>query len=541
MLEPIKCTIPQIVQKCANINEIATVFDSENEKLTFSKIFNEMNVLAAGLLASGLQMNDKVLICGSNCAQLFLSALACARARLIFSLLNPNFSDAKQLQHALNMGEFRAIICFSANKENELLYNYLCETAPEIRSSAKGHVSSKAIPKLTHIIMAEEEHKHAGTFTLSEIYGRSNREKMEKMHPISDDNPDQLAVVQFTTGVTGQPKFVGLTHYQLLNGCLSSVKALNIKKDDIVCCALPMFKIPIFTLVGLLPFVLGTQVIFPSPSPLPRFLFNSINSYKCTHLLTNAIALRIILKILSAKNVELLSLNSIILAGERVPSEVINNITSQLKNVTNIVSTYLLTEVASMPIMTNNRADIINCIGKAISGFQINIAKDAVPVSSYKNSIGELQIRPVFNSRFFGYGPKFSDGNVEWINTGDVVKLNESGNICLIGNKDDLIFSSNGTLVEYWIIERTLCLCDLIKGAQVIKCSKNSPLTAIVVPKANSVDKFQIKSQLQSLCKNNKLEVPEKFGFVNELPRISTKIQKYRLREMIQTGNLELI
>lgn len=58
-------------------------------------------------------------------------------------------------------GEYKAIICFSANKENELLHNLLIEIAPELRTSAKGHVNSKALPKLTHVIMAEEEHKHA--------------------------------------------------------------------------------------------------------------------------------------------------------------------------------------------------------------------------------------------------------------------------------------------------------------------------------------------------------------------------------------------
>lgn len=53
----------------------------------------------------------------------------------------------------------------------------------------------------------------------------------------------------------------------------------------------------------------------------------------------------------------------------------------------------------------------------------------------------------------------------------DVVKLNRSGAISLIANKGDLIFTSSGKLVKHWIIEKTLCLCDFIKGAQVTSFS----------------------------------------------------------------------
>lgn len=540
MSEPIECTISEIVEKSAKFDRIAAIFDSEKEMFTFSKIYNEMNSLAAGLLSVGLETNNRVLICGSNCAQLLISALACSRAGLIFSLLNPNFADSKQLEYALKTGEFKAIICFSANKENEFLYNLLNEIVPELRTSAKGHVSSKALPKLTHIIMAEEEHKHAGTFTLSEIYGRSNRERLEKLHKISHSNPHEIAAVQFTTGVSGNPKLVGLSHFQIINGCLAAANGIKIQKEDTLCCALPMFKIAVFSLVGLLPFVLGTRMVFPSPSPLPKFLFNSVNSYKCTHLLTNAVALRLILKIAASQKVHMPSITNVILAGERVPVELIESIGTQLQNAKNIVSAYILTEAASMPIMTNDKNVITTIAGNPLPDFQIEIVKCNIPEASQYQLIGELRIKPVYNSKFIGYGPKF-DQKADWIDTGDIVKPDRSGGISLIANKDDLVFTTSGKLIEHWVIEKTLCLSDLIKGAQVIKSSKESPLIAIVVLKTNSVDRFQIKAELQAICKNNKLEIPEKFAFISELPRINTKIQKYRLRQMILNGDLELL
>ncbi|EJW71949.1 hypothetical protein WUBG_17144, partial [Wuchereria bancrofti] len=65
--------------------------------------------------------------------------------------------------------------------------------------SVKGRLYSKVIPKLTHVIMAEEEHKHAGTFTLSEIYGRSNRERVDKLPDFMTWNTHKLVALQFTS------------------------------------------------------------------------------------------------------------------------------------------------------------------------------------------------------------------------------------------------------------------------------------------------------------------------------------------------------
>ncbi|EJW82523.1 hypothetical protein WUBG_06568 [Wuchereria bancrofti] len=90
-------TLPEFVYKCGEIDRVAAVFD--HEKITFT--FADMDTLAAGLLSIGLRPQDRVLICGSNTAHFFICPLACARADLIFSLMNPNFANAEQLKYAL--------------------------------------------------------------------------------------------------------------------------------------------------------------------------------------------------------------------------------------------------------------------------------------------------------------------------------------------------------------------------------------------------------------------------------------------------------
>uniref|UniRef100_A0A0M3HYX0 AMP-binding domain-containing protein n=1 Tax=Ascaris lumbricoides TaxID=6252 RepID=A0A0M3HYX0_ASCLU len=393
MSQPISTTIPALVHEHSKLDRVAAVFDSENISYTFSQLTNEMEMLAAGLLSSGLEPGDRVLICGSNNAQFFTSTLACARGGLIFSLINPNFANASQLHYALKKGEFRAIICFPANKEAEFLNNLLNEIAPELKHSAKGHLSSKALPKLTHIIMAEEDHKHAGTFTLSEIFGRSNRERIEKLPNFEDWSTHQLAAIQFTTGTSAPAKLVGLSHYQLINGCRVAAEAIGVDTTVLfyriyilytsqlifslllmhgaLCCALPLFKIPVFALVALAPFVSGTRVLFPSPSPLPKFLFESIKKHQCAQLLTNAVALRLVLKIALARKIELPSVKTVILIGERVPLDLLKSIAKQFQNANKIFNGYMLTEVASVPIITSEETSVVKNVGKPLRGFTV--------------------------------------------------------------------------------------------------------------------------------------------------------------------------
>uniref|UniRef100_A0A915Q2V6 AMP-dependent synthetase/ligase domain-containing protein n=1 Tax=Setaria digitata TaxID=48799 RepID=A0A915Q2V6_9BILA len=497
-------TIPEIVYKCADIDQVAAVFDYEKIIFTFADVKKEMDTLAAGLLSVGLKPGDRVLICGSNTAHFFICSLACARADLIFSLMSPNFGNAGQLKYALLKGEFRAIICFPAKREAEFLSNLLNEISPELMYSIKGRLCSKTVPKLTHVIMAEEEHKHAGTFTLSEIYGRSSREKVDKLPDFTTWNTHKLAALQFTSGISAPAKLVGLTHYQLLNGCQVAIQAIGCTNSSCICCALPLFKMPIFTLIGLVPFITNARVIYPAPSPLPKFLFESIKKFQCTHLLSNAVALGLILRIAQTQNIHLSTVENVILLGERVPSDVVKNISKLFENAQKIMTGYILTEVASVPILTWDTMNI-KVIGKPLDEFMVDI-RDLEIKANWKScdKLGELLIKAIKGSKFLGYESPYEGGEEEWIETGDIVTMNEAGIIELITNKEDLIIDQSGQLIKHWIIEKALCTHDEVKGAQIIAIGKKLPLYAFIVLKSSDLNINVILTDLIALCKNNK-------------------------------------
>ncbi|KAI1728905.1 AMP-binding enzyme domain-containing protein [Ditylenchus destructor] len=494
---PYEATIPELIYRKCSSECIAIIFDSEKLALTFGKVKSETEQLAAGLLSSGLQLNDRILICGYNHSQVLLSALGAARAGLVFSLTSPNFSRPEQLKRLLELGQFRAVVLFSPTGESDKTYNLILEVCPELKRSMCGHTKSAALPKLTHVILADEDHKHAGTFTLSEIYAKSSKERIEKLPNYAQWNSHKLAAIQFTMGSTGPPKAVGLTHYQLINGCRIAANTIGIQKETVLSCALPMFRIPVFCLVAFTPFLVESRCVFPEPSPLPRFLFNSINKYKCTNLLSNAAALRLLLKMALAQKIVLPSVNTVILLGERVSAELLVSIERVMRNAKHIAVGMLSTEIGSVPVLSDNTTNLVKAVGKPLDGYQVDVVPmDKLRKTSNGHRVGELRLKPLVKTKFIGYGPKFSDYS-EWINTGDVVSIGNDGNIEIITHKDDLVYDRYDKLVEHWRSERLLAQHDDIRGVQVY--------------------------------------VPDQFAVVNDFPRVNTKIQKYKLREMIRS------
>ncbi|TKR92703.1 hypothetical protein L596_007304 [Steinernema carpocapsae] len=539
---PHEITIPELIYKKSGNESVAVVFDSEKLTFSFDKLKNEMESLAAGLLSTNIASGDRILICGYNHSQLMIAALAAARAGLVFCLASPNFPHAEALERLLKMQttgrRIQGDYLFLGRKgvrPPQLSPPRILSRTPKILA---GMLKAARVPKLTHVILAEEDHKHAGTYTLSEIYGRSSRDKIEKLPKFSVWNCHRTAAIQFTMGSTGESKAVALSHYQLVNGCRTAALAIGVTNKTVLSCALPLFKVAVFSLVTFSPFLCSSKSIISEPSPLPRYLFNSIAKFQCTSLLTNGAALRLLLKMAVTQKVKLPTLNTVILLGERVSASLLTSIGKQLENAKRIAVGMLLTETGSIPLLSDNTTNLLKAVGKPLDGYEVEIRK-VDGVTATNEEIGELMVRPIGATKFLGYGPSFNELE-DWIATGDIAARSQDGNIEIVTHKSDLVFDRAEFLVEHWKMERIMAQNDQIRGVQVISVSRGAPVVAIVIPKEMSHLDL-LKSDLCSMCKNNKVRQPDAFAITGDFPRINTKILKYKLREMLKAESVQMI
>uniref|UniRef100_A0A0K0FZI6 AMP-binding domain-containing protein n=1 Tax=Strongyloides venezuelensis TaxID=75913 RepID=A0A0K0FZI6_STRVS len=532
--DPLEKTIPELIHsKDAWDEKDAIVCDSEKISLTFSKISQLMDQLAAGFLVSGIPQGSKILICSYNQYDAIICALACARADIIFCLTSPKVSSPEYLHDLIVRGGFKGVILFKPGKDSDEMGSMLLDMYPEMKQCTRGKLKINSAPNLTHVILADEDHRHAGTFTLSDIYSKGTKDKIDKLPQYRNWNCHKLAAIQYTLGHSDKPKLVGLSHYQLINGAYTASFAIGINKTTKLCVALPMYRIPVFCLMVFTPFIYSSVTIISEPSPVPRFIFQSIAKNFVNCLLTNGIALKLLLRISIAQKVTMPSIKTCILIGEKVHKNILTDMVKQMPNAKQIACGYCLTETGSVPLLTDNTSNLITSVGKCLPGYEIDV-RPIRGLESNKEIVGELFIRPFNATKFFGYAPTF-DTCGDWVSSGDIVSVKTDFNIELISNKEDLIYDKDNKLVQHWKIEKCLSKFHEIKGIQVISICPGAPVVAVVIPR-NVINEKNIeyfKADMITMLKNENIRVPEKFALVFDFPRTHARIKKRDIRDII--------
>jgi len=248
-------------------------------------------------------------------------------------------------------------------------------------------------------------------------------------------------------------------------------------------------------------------------------------------------ALRLLLRtaVLTHAGTKLPTVDTVILLGERVGTELLTSIETIMKNAKRIAVGMISTELGAVPILSDNTTNLVKAVGKVLDGYEADVLK-IDKLTSNGQLVGELRLKPLAKTKFLGYGPKFETLD-EWVDTGDVVCVQKDGNIEIITqHKHDLVYDRSERLVEHWKVERLLAQEDQIRGVQVVQESPGGPVVAVIVPK--SMKCVPQKSELINLCRENNLSVPEQFAIAADFPRVNTKIQKYKIREQLRAKKL---
>ena len=513
----------------------ALVVKHQNIRWTYSQLKEQVDALAAGLVALGLEPGDRIGIWSPNNAEWVTTQFATARAGLILVNINPAYRLA-ELEFALKKVDCRALVTARSFKTSNYL-SMLRQLVPEIESCAPGRLHSAKLPSLSTVIVTGGEDVQ-GMLTFAEVLRlggeRHRSEVLERGRKLQFDDPINI---QFTSGTTGFPKGATLTHHNILNNGFFIGEALRLSDIDRICIPVPLYHCFGMVLGNLACVTHGSAMIYPSEAFDPVSVLDTVTVERCTGLYGVPTMFIGELDHPRFGEFDLSSLRTGIMAGSPCPIEVMKRVVRDM-HMSEVTICYGMTETSPVSFQSSVDDPIerrVSTVGRIHPHVEVKII-DADGHIVPPGVPGELCTRGYLVMQRYWNDTDHTQEAIDsarWMHTGDLATLDSEGYCNIVGRIKDMVIRG-GENIYPREIEEFLYRHPKIQDVQVIGVPDRKygeELCAWVKLKAGveaSAD------EIRDFCEGQiaHYKIPRYVKFVDSFPMTVTgKIQKYLMRE----------
>jgi len=489
----------------------------QNYRATYSQFWQQTDELAKAFIAIGVQKGDRVALWAPNCYEWILVQYAAARLGIILVNINPAYRSS-ELAYVLGQSGTSVIVSAVSFRGNS--YRSMIE---EARWSCE---------HLQETIYLDEG------WQLFLNKGRNITD--EQLNAAEQDIQfDEPVNIQYTSGTTGFPKGVTLSHHNLLNNGYFIGRRLNYSEQDRVCIPVPFYHCFGMVIGNLCCTSIGACMVIPSESFEPLKVLEAVQKEKCTSLYGVPTMFIAELQLPEFSSFDLSSLRTGVMAGSPCPVEVMKKVQSEM-NMREVEICYGMTETS--PVSTQTKIGTpfekqVGTVGTVQDHLEIKIVHPETGDLQDLNTPGELCTRGY--SVMLGYwnNPKATSDALDqagWMHTGDLAVMDEEGYINIVGRIKDMILRG-GENIYPREIEEFLYTHSAVEDVQVIGVPSEKfgeEVMAWVKVKSGLV---VTPEQLDEFCRDKiaYYKVPKYWKFVNGFPMTVTgKIRKVEMREM---------
>ena len=321
----------------------ALISPSHGVRWTWSEFAERVDALAAGFLALGLERGQRIGIWSLNRPEWTLTQFAAAKAGLILVTINPAYR-LSELEFALKKVGCTAIVTATAFKTSNYM-EMLNTLLPELAGARPGQLEAARLPALRMVIQIGGP-AASGTVAFEEIArlgGAQHREQLAGLGAaLQFDDPVNI---QFTSGTTGSPKGVTLTHHNILNNGYFTGRAMRLTEQDRICIPVPLYHCFGMVMGNLASVTLGAAMVYPGEGFDPLTTLRTIDQEKCTALYGVPTMFIAELDHPEFKTFNLKSLRTGIMAGAPCPIEVMKRVNNEM-NMREVTIAYGMTETS---------------------------------------------------------------------------------------------------------------------------------------------------------------------------------------------------
>ncbi|WDT69118.1 AMP-binding protein [Cloacibacterium sp. TD35] len=495
----------------------ALICSHQNYRATYEEFYEQTSQVAKAILHLGAKPGDRVGIWSPNRYEWVLLQYATARIGVILVNINPAYRTS-ELIFVLNQSQIKYIFASLSFKTSN--YKKMVDDAREFTSTL-----------LDEVFFDENWDdflKGAAHISDEELQNYENQ--------IQFDDPVNI---QYTSGTTGFPKGVTLSHHNILNNGYFIGIRLHYTEKDRVCIPVPFYHCFGMVIGNLCCTAHGSTMVIPNDSFDPKITLEVVEKEKCTSLYGVPTMFIATLHELDLKNYDLSSLRTGVMAGAVCPPEVMKRVENQM-NMKEVTICYGMTETS--PVSTQTKIGTpfekqIHSVGTIHDHLEIKIINPETGKIVNRGENGELCTRGYSVMLKYWDNPEATNqvlDSARWMHTGDLAMMDEEGYIHISGRIKDLIIRG-GENISPKEIEDFLYQYPNVLDAQVIGIPSEKfgeeVMAWIKVREGFSLT----EEELVNFCKGQiaHYKVPKYWKFVQEFPMtISGKVRKVEMREM---------